>query len=369
LFAVVGGNQTSGPYKGEAGLWIVSVPADRGRVRTVAFICEPVDWNNLPRVAPDGSAVVLTGEGIHRVELESGKVTSWTDPRFVDSSVGENVTITSPGAAAVAWDTLGPSDPLEGAGVNVLDTRTGAKVLIAPSPDLAELWYGLSGWSPDGGLLAVEFAGPEGMEMSEEESFYPVGLSALVLYDASGIERHRLTALREGWTIGDYAWSPDGTSLLYTQGTVEFENTDYGPWKVHNGRELWIWSRDSGKGQKLMDTSRVESVEWRTSSIVYVPSQGWSLFELVGKDEAWVARRKENSWSFTLGEHMDFVYGRRGVDSGYQVLAVKDGVESVLYEGPHPPDDLWFGAKHLGFISADIMIQEPEAYLVVVPTP
>jgi len=321
-------------------------------------------------VTPDGSAVVLTGEGIHRVSLESGKVTSWTDPRFEVPSDGENVTITSPGAAAVAWDTLGPSDPLEGAGVNLLDTRTGARVSIAPPPDLADLWYGLSGWSPDGGLLAVEFAGPEGMEIGEDQLYYPVGLRALVLYDAGGVERHRLTALREGWTIGDYAWSPDGTSLLYTQGTVELENTgDYGLWKVHNGRELWIWSRDSGKCQKLLDTSGAESVGWETSSTIYVPSDGWGVFELTRKDDTWSARRKERPWSFTYGEHVGFIYGRRFAKPVYQVLAVKDGVEIVVYEGPYAPEELWFGAEHLSLISADILSEEPAAYLVVVPTP
>jgi len=369
LFALVGGYQTWGRYKGKVGSWIVSVPAESGRVRTVAFIRDWEDWDNPPRVTADGSTVVLTGEGIHRVELESGKVTSWMDPRFEDTLRGENFTFTSPGATAVAWDTLGCSDPLEGAGVNVLDTRTGDRVSIAPPPDLAGLWYGLSGWSSDGSLLAVEFAGPEEMEMSEEETFYPVGLSALVLYDASGVERYRLTPTREGWSIGDYAWSPDGTSLLYTQGTVEIDVSDRGPWKVHKGRELWIWSRHSGKGQKLLDTSGPRSVEWETGSVVYVPSEGWPLFHLTRSDGKWTARPINYPWDFTLGEHIGVVYGFRTGKPRDQVLAVRDGAETDLYEGHFDIPELWFGAEHLSFASANVLSEEPDAYLVVLPTP
>jgi len=189
-----------------------------------------------------------------------------------------------------------------------------------------------------------------------------------VLYDASGIERHRLTALREGWSIGDYAWSPDGTSLLYTQGTVEIDVSDYGPWKVHNGRELWIWSRDSGKCQKLLDTSGAESLEWETSSIVYVPSDGWQLFQLTRSGDTWAARRVDYPWRFTLGEHKGVVYAMRAEESGDQVLAVRDGAQTVLYEGHFDVPEFWFGAEHLSFVSANAVSEEP-AYLVVLPTP
>jgi len=372
LFAIVGGFQTTGQYKGKTGWWVVSVPVEEGRVRTVAFMAGGGGEGDTttPRVTPDGSAVILAGENIRRLELETGRVRSW--PRWFEASEtsGELRQMTSPSAAAVAWDLVGSRNP--GAGVYVLDTRAGSKTLIAPPADLADTWHGLVGWSPGGDLLAVEFARPEDVETDEGERAYVVGRVAVGLYDASGAERCRLTPASEGWRIGDYVWSPDGTAIAYLQGTVGEAAGELHPMKVFRARELWIWQKDSGKSQRLLAASEVERLEWVTKSIICIRCRelGAQYLELTRKGDSWMASPTQESGATVLGEHGVYVYVWRRGEAGPQVLAVRDAVETLVYEGSLDYTCLWFGDKRLSF-PVDLITSTgaSETYLVVVPVP
>jgi len=326
------------------------------------------DRQNAPRVTRDRSAVVITDlDGtVYRIQLESGQVTSWPGGTGGEPvGRGESVTTTSPGAGAVAWDVVGNPDP--GAGVYVLDTTTGARTLITPPPDLAGTWYGLDGWSPGGDLLAVEFSRPEDLASDETDRVFVVGRIALGLFDVSGVERYRLTPVGRGKRIGAYAWSPDGSAILYLQGTIDVS----GGFGAPHAEELWIWSKETGKCEKLAAADGAQWLDWPADSLAYVEYEDWKgqYLELTREGDTWTASPADWRWGVMLGEHNGYVYAPSGSGCATsQLLAIKDEVETVIYEGDYDLLELCFGTNHLSFPSGHTVGENPD-FLVVVPVP
>jgi Tol biopolymer transport system component len=110
------------------------------------------------------------------------------------------------GVIVVSWSPDGRflSFPGNGAGIHVLDTRTGAsRKLTAGSNDYDAVW------SPDGRWIAFS---------RTEPSVDPEPNAQIWVMNADGTAAHQITDPSFANEATQPAWSPDGATIAYTQG-------------------------------------------------------------------------------------------------------------------------------------------------------
>ncbi len=258
---LVAGYQSWGPYRGRQGWWVGWVPVRGGEPVTVAFV--PAGRAQIlreARLTQDASGIfILRMPDLYRISVVDGRVDHLESD--LPSYDGLFRFAFSPDGWGAAWELVESADDRV---VVLADLRGGRKAELRRPAGVE--WMSFRGWIPDG-LLAVVHARSEEIRVGEDSS-WPAGCTAVCLYDIEGVERFRvLPPGGPGDRIGAFAWSPDGSRMVFASGPVETGGLQ----PVHLSRDLRVWDRDTGGCRRLATLSGSACVEWPVPSVV----QAW----------------------------------------------------------------------------------------------
>jgi len=246
LYFGVSGMQTAGPYEGQFGWWLGSVPTGGGDPVALAWIpyerevrTDDSGDHGLMRdgfASGDGSGILINDdEGLSsstvRVSLPDGRVTECSDgPRWMMGS--PEVEYSPDGWWAIL--NHGGSSPS-----GILDMRGDRTVTTRPPCGI------LTGWSPDGKLV-VGWDTIQDDLLAAVDGYWAEAAIGFSVYGLDGERLHELPAPGGGERrVRDGVWSPDGQSLAFPVGVVREHWFD--------PQELWIWNPAAESCVKLLD--------------------------------------------------------------------------------------------------------------------